>query len=89
MLMQAYTPQELMNYQSNIEKHLISQLKQQSPKKDQYTRLMNNYETCRQMHSNLEKAAPEPKPIEEKMLRPKTVRQIALVPVVTTQTQER
>ena len=75
--MEVYTPQEMNHYQSS-EKHLISQLKQQT----QYTRLMNNYEACKQMHStlNLKKAAPE-QPMEQKLLKVKTVRSITLVPV--------
>jgi hypothetical protein len=70
-----------MNQYKSSEKNLISQLKQQSPAK-QYTRLMNNYEQCRQMHNSLElkKAAPE-QPKEQKLLKVKTVRSIALIPV--------
>ena len=45
---------------------------------------MSNYESCRQMHNTLEKAAPEPKEIVEKMHKIKTVRSIVLVPVPQT-----
>lgn len=50
---------------------------------------MNNYEKVLQMHSSMEKAAPEPQPLEEKMLKAKTVRSIALVPVPVAPQRER
>ena len=47
---------------------------------------MNNYEACKQMHSNLilKQATPEA-PKEQKLMKVKTVRSIALVPVAPQQ----
>ena len=70
-MQEIFTPQELFNYQSQIEKRLITQLEQQqSPKKQQYTRLMAS--TCQVAPVQLlEKKAPAPalgSPIKEKMV---------------------
>ena len=78
--MEIQSPQELNQYQSS-EKLLISKLKQQSSG-IQYSRLMNNYEHCRQMHNSLNlKEKQMEQPQEQKLLKVKTVRNIALVPV--------
>jgi len=43
---------------------------------------MNNYEACKQLHKSLDlKQQPQEQPQEQKLLKVKTVRNIALVPV--------